>query len=70
MLRLSLLFLFVYSFQEGYSQNKKVYKPSMQTCHCNFTIDSSYKASVPVQLKADSTFPYKIDSPNEKIIAF
>ncbi|WP_216823595.1 alpha/beta fold hydrolase [Niastella vici] len=62
MVRFSLLLLFVYSFQVGYSQNKKVYKPSMQTCNCNFKIDSSYMASVPARLKADSTFPYNNDS--------
>jgi hypothetical protein len=62
MLRFSLLFLFVYSFQVGYSQNKKVYKSPMQTCDCIFKIDSSYMASVPPQFKSDSTFPYKIDS--------
>jgi hypothetical protein len=43
MARFSLLLVLVYSFHVGYSQNKKVYKPSMQTCNCNFKIDSSYR---------------------------
>jgi pimeloyl-ACP methyl ester carboxylesterase len=70
MVRISLLLLFVYSFQVSYSQNKKGYTPSMQTCPCNFKIDSSYMASVPARLKADSTFPYKIDSSFQTICGY
>jgi pimeloyl-ACP methyl ester carboxylesterase len=62
MFRLQLFLLFLYSFQLSYGQNKKNYRPAIQPCNCNFKIDSSYMASVPSQLKPDSTFSYKVDS--------
>jgi pimeloyl-ACP methyl ester carboxylesterase len=70
MVRFSVLLLFVYSFQAGYGQNKKVYKPAIQTCNCNFKIDSSYRATAPARLKADSTFPYQIDSSFKTICGY
>ena len=62
MVRFSLLLLLLYSSFHGYGQSKKVYEPRIQSCDCNFRIDSSYLASAPLPLRLDSTFPYKIDS--------
>ena len=62
MIRLSFFLLFLYSFGISYSQSKRVYKPVLEPCNCNFKIDSSYLASAPQQLRADSTFPNRIDS--------
>jgi pimeloyl-ACP methyl ester carboxylesterase len=62
MLRFSFLLLLLHLFLAGYGQNKKSYTPAVQTCSCNFKIDSSYLAAAPLQLRADSTFAYKIDS--------
>ncbi|OQP60637.1 alpha/beta hydrolase [Niastella vici] len=44
--------------------------PSIQTCNCNFKIDSSYIASAPPRLKPDSTFPYKIDSSFQTVCGY
>jgi pimeloyl-ACP methyl ester carboxylesterase len=60
--RFSLLLVLLYTSHTSYSQNKKRYQPYIQTCNCNFKLDSSYMASVPAQLKADSTFLYRADS--------
>jgi pimeloyl-ACP methyl ester carboxylesterase len=54
----------------GYSQNKKSYQPTIQKCNCNFKIDSSYLATAPSQLRADSTFPYRIDSSFQALCAY
>jgi pimeloyl-ACP methyl ester carboxylesterase len=70
MARLALFLLLVYAFEVSYSQNKKGYKPTIQTCDCNFKIDSSYLASAPPGLRADSTFPYKIDSSYHALCAY
>jgi pimeloyl-ACP methyl ester carboxylesterase len=70
MLRFFLLFLLLYPVIASYSQAKKVYQPTIQPCNCNFKLDSSYLASVPQQLKADSTFPYKIDSSFQTLCAY
>jgi pimeloyl-ACP methyl ester carboxylesterase len=68
--RFALFLLLLYSFQVSNGQSKKVYKPAIQPCNCNFKLDSSYLASVPPQLKADSTFPYKIDSSFQTVCGY
>ncbi len=56
------MLLLLFAFQAGYSQTKRAYTPVVQTCNCAFKIDSSYLATVPLQLRADSIFPYRTDS--------
>lgn len=41
---------------------QKTYKPEIQYCDCRFKIDSIYRATAPPLLRADSIYPYKIDS--------
>jgi pimeloyl-ACP methyl ester carboxylesterase len=62
MVRLALCLILFYSFEGSFGQNKKVYQPAIQTCNCNFRLDSSYLASAPPQLRTDSSFPFKNDS--------
>lgn len=57
-------------YYSGYSQNKKTYQPTILPCNCNFKIDSNYLVSAPHLLRADSTFPYKIDSSFETFCAY
>lgn len=70
MVRLSLLLLLLFSFQVSYSQSKKVYTPKIQTCDCNFKLDSSYYAIVPPKLKADSIFNFKNDSNHQTLCGY
>jgi pimeloyl-ACP methyl ester carboxylesterase len=70
MFRLCLLFALLCFFSLSYSQNKKVYRPAIQPCNCNFKIDSSYLASVPSSLRADSTFRLKNDSNFQTICGY
>ena len=44
------------------AQKLKTYTPTIQLCSCSFKVDSSYIATAPAFLKADSIFPNKIDS--------
>jgi pimeloyl-ACP methyl ester carboxylesterase len=62
LLRLCFLLLSFYTFEGAYAQKKKVYTPAILQCGCNFKIDSSYLATAPAGLRADSTFSYKVDS--------
>src|SRR5574339_402018 len=62
MSKVSLLFLHFSFFLASYGQGKKDYTPTIQTCNCNFKIDSSYLKIVPAALKADSIFSNRIDS--------
>jgi len=70
MIRFFFLFFLLYVCQPGYCQNKKNYKPVIQTCDCNFKLDSSYMATVPQQLKADSTFLFKNDSSHQALCGY
>jgi pimeloyl-ACP methyl ester carboxylesterase len=70
MFRLYLLLLLLNSFHLVYSQNKKSYRPAIQSCNCNFKIDSSYLDAAPPMLRADSTFPHQIDSSFQTICAY
>lgn len=45
-----------------YAQKTLSYQPRIETCDCRFKVDSSYIANAPEKLKADSVFPYKVDS--------
>ncbi|MES2777761.1 MAG: alpha/beta hydrolase [Bacteroidota bacterium] len=54
----------------GVAQTKKIYQPTIQTCDCNFKVDSSYIATAPPKLKPDSTFPYKADSSFQTLCAY
>src|SRR5262245_61090679 len=71
MARISLLFVLSCVWQLSFAQSKqKIYTPVIQTCNCNFKIDSSYMASVPVRLKPDSTFLYRPDSSFQKVCGY
>ena len=52
----------VFFLPVSWSQKPKAYTPAIQACDCRFKVDSSYIATAPVQLKADSVFPNRIDS--------
>jgi pimeloyl-ACP methyl ester carboxylesterase len=62
MYRVFITFSLFCFFLTSYGQSNKVYTPSVQICNCNFKIDSSYLKIVPPALKADSSFPNRIDS--------
>jgi pimeloyl-ACP methyl ester carboxylesterase len=68
--RIFFLLLSFFIYRAGYGQNKKVYQPSIQTCGCNFKLDSSYLATVPLQLKADSFFVFKNDSGHQSTCGY
>jgi pimeloyl-ACP methyl ester carboxylesterase len=54
----SLLLLQTFSFAQKRSSNA----PSIIPCDCRFRMDSSYIASAPLALQADSVFPNRIDT--------
>jgi pimeloyl-ACP methyl ester carboxylesterase len=55
-----LLFLLIAHTLSG--QVAKSYKPSIEFCDCRFRIDSSYLATAPLSIKADSLFIFRTDS--------
>jgi pimeloyl-ACP methyl ester carboxylesterase len=58
---LSLLVLFVF-IPILHAQDPKPYTPQIEFCDCRFKVDSNYLASLSSPSKADSVFPYTIDS--------
>lgn len=70
MRRWYLQLLLICSFHAGYTQAKKLYRPAIEPCNCNFKLDSSYLAIVPPQLKADSIFVYRVDSSFQVFCAY
>src|SRR5829696_5575754 len=68
--RFAAFLLLLSSCGVSYAQSKKVYKPNIQTCSCNFKLYSSYLRSVPLSIRADSTFLYKADSSFQTVCGY